>query len=403
MQMKTMLRTALTALPIFMTSAAQAQPIVVADSGDSAWVLAASAITLAATVPGLALFYGRDRNAAQANAMFLSSAIASLTFAVIGYSLAFGEGSSIIGGYGNILLTDMAELRGGTTISDTVFAMFQMSLAVFAVGIMVSSITGHARTSWLAGFVTLWSVMVYAPIAHWIWGGGWLSSLGVMDFGGGMVVQVAAGTAALVLALLLERGPEGSEPGKLSSAGLALIWIGWLAVIGGSALGGGDDAATAMLNAHFAASAALLTGFVISRWRKSVSTEYSSGMAAIAGLAAISTGAVFVGTGGAIAIGFLGAVAALLGSRFIALLKVNKTAETFVASGCGGIVGAIVFPIFVSPIFGGPGFDENIGLPTQMIAQSVGVLVVILWSGVVTAVVALMVSMVAPMRVSKRP
>jgi Amt family ammonium transporter len=399
--MKSFTRIALTALIIPIASAAQAQPIVVADSGDSAWVLAASAIALFAALPGLALFHARGRENSHGTAMFLSVAIAALVFAIIGYSLAFGEGSTIIGGTGNAMLGNMAALHLDTTISDIVYALFELSIAVFAVGLLVSSIADRARLGWLAGFVTLWSLIVYAPVARWVWGGGWLGELGVLDYGGGLVVQVSAGTAALVVALLIDRGPHEVVPGdaRVTLGGLWLVWIGWLGVIGGAALSGGDDAATAMLNAQFAGSAAVLTGFAIAHWRKSAPDNYGFATAAIAGLAAISAGAGYVGPGGAMALGILGAVAAWAGSVFVARLKVGATASAFVSSGCGGIIGAVAFPVFVSPAFGGPGFDEGVGLSTQVLAQGVGVLAVVLWSAVVTVVAALMVSMVAPMRV----
>jgi Amt family ammonium transporter len=393
-----------TAIP----TGAGAQPIIVADSGDSAWVLAASAIVLFAALPGLALFHARGVKGGASGgegkhgtAMFVSVAIASLAFAAIGYSLAFADGSAVIGSAGNAMLANMAELRADTTISDTVYALFELSIAVFAVGLLVSSIAERARIGWLAGFVLLWSLIVYAPIAHWVWGGGWLADLGVLDFGGGLVVQVSVGAAALVIALLIGRGGHEEIAGdaRVTLGGLWLVWIGWLGVIGGAALAGGDDAATAMLNAQFAGSAAVLTGFAIARWRKSAPANYGFPAAAIAGLAAISSGASYVGPGGAMAIGVLGAVAAWVGSVFVARLNVGTAASAFVSSGCGGIVGAVAFPVFVSPIFGGPGFDAGIGLVTQTIAQGVGVLAILLWSAVVTAIAALVVSMVAPMRV----
>ncbi|MDB5715249.1 MAG: ammonium transporter [Sphingomonadales bacterium] len=393
-------RIALTALTLFAATSADAQPIVVADSGDSAWVLAASAIALFAALPGLALFHGRGREGNHGAALFLSATIASLVFAVIGYSLAFGDGSTIIGGVDNAMLANLAELHVDATISDTVYALFELSIALFAVGLLVASIADRARLGWLAGFVTLWTLIVYAPLAHWIWGGGWLAALGVIDFGGGLVVQIAAGTAALIIALLLGRGTidDAVGDGRITLGGLWLIWIGWLGVIGGAALAGGDDAASAMLNTQFAGSAAVLIGFAISAWRKTAPGGYGFPTAAIAGLAAVSTGAGYVGPAGAMALGVLGAIAGWAGSAFVQRLHVGATASAFASSGCGGIIGAVAFPVFVSPLFGGPGFDEGVGLLTQTVAQGVGVLVVMLWSAVVTAIASLMVSMVAPMR-----
>lgn len=402
--MMSFFRFALAALAISATTATQAQPIVVADSGDSAWVLAASAIALFAALPGFILFHSRGRDGNHGIMMFVSVAVASLAFAIIGYSLAFGDGSSIIGGSGNAFLGNLAELHGDSTISETVYALFELSIALLAVGIMVSSIADRAAFNWLTGFVALWSLIVYAPIAHWIWGGGWLADLGVLDFGGGLVVQVAAGTATLIIALLIGRGVHEELPGdtRLTLGGLWLVWIGWLGVLGGAALAGGDDAATAMLNAQFAASAAVLTGLAITRWRKSNAGDYGFATAAVAGLAAISSGAAFVGPGGAIALGVLGAIGGWAGSILVRRLNLGTTVSAFVSSGCGGIVGALAFPVFVSPVFGGPGFDQGVGLLTQTIAQGVGVLVVMLWSAIVTAIAALMVSMIAPMRVSAR-
>ncbi|WP_293882269.1 ammonium transporter [Sphingomonas sp.] len=413
--MTTLSRYALTTLGISLATVAQAQPIVVADSGDSAWVLAASALGLIAALPGLALLHGR-RDGVHGPAIVLSAAIATLVFAALGYSLAFSEGGSIIGGADNAMLANMAEMHADLTISDIVFALYQLTVALFAVGIMVSSIAHRARIGWLGGFVAVWSLIVYAPVAHWIWGGGWLSDLGVLDFGGGLVVQVAAGTATLVAALLIGRGGIDDDAAEavtvtvtgagavpaLRHAGLALTLVGWIGILGGAAFGGGDDAATAMLNGLLAASAAVLVGFAIARWRESPGGDDGVATAAIAGLAAISTGAAFVGPAGAMALGVGGALAAWAGSVLVRQLNVGTTASAFVASGCGGIVGAVAFPLFVSPIFGGPGFDEGVGLLTQTVAQGVGVLVVILWSAVVTAIAALMVSMIAPMRVAGR-
>lgn len=392
-------RIALTALLASIVSVAHAQPIVVADSGDSAWVMAASVIALLA-LPGMMLLRGRSIEGEIGTAMMVSAAVASLVFAVVGYSLAFEEGSPVIGGTGNLLLGNMVTLHPNLTISDTVYAIFELSLLIFAVGLLVSSIADRTRRLWLAAFVTLWTLMVYAPVAHWVWGGGWLSELGVLDYGGGLVVQITAGTAALVLTLLVGRKAEaGNTDDSRSPFGLPLVWVGWIAIMGGAAFGAGDDAATAMLNTHFAGSAAALAGLAIAHWSKDAGGKYRYETSAIAGLAAAGSGAAYVGSGGAIALGIMGAIAAWAGSTLLARLKVGTTANAFVSSGCGGIIGTLAFPVFVSTSFGGPGFDEDAGLTTQLIAQGVGVVAVLLWSAVATAIAALITSVVIPLRV----
>jgi len=388
----------LAGLALTATGTAQAQPIVVADSGDSAWVLAASILALLAALPGLALVHGRGRAGPTGMALFVSAAVVSLIFAIIGYTLAFGEGSTVLGGAGNALLANLADLRGDTTISEAVFALFEMIVAIFAVGILVSSLAERARPGWLIAFAGLWTLIVYVPLARWMWGGGWLAELGALDFGGGIVVQTSAGVAALIAAILLGRPRETeiAHDSRLAVAGVALLWVGWFGVLGGSMLAATDDTASVIINAQLAASAAILAGLAIERIRSGAISVYGATTAAIAGLAAISSGADVIGPGGAIASGVAGAVGAALASLLVERLKLGGSASAFVAHGGGGIAGALIFPLFVFERFGGVGFDEG-NVVTQLVAQGIAVLVVAFWTAGITAVAALMVAMVLPM------
>ncbi len=379
---------------------AQAQPIVVADSGDSAWVLAASALVLLAALPGLAMLHGRGRTGPAALALFVGTAIVSLLFAAIGYSLAFAPGGPLIGDAGNAMLANLAELRGELTISETLYALFQLVIALFAVGILVASIAERARTGWLVAFSALWFLLVYVPVAHWMWGGGWLVDVGAVDQAGGIVVQLSAGISALVAAILLGRATESevAHDSRLAVTGAALVWVGWFGVAGGAALSSSDDAAAAILNAQLAASAAALVGLGLEKWRSGVVSVYGTVYAAIAGLAAVSAGAGLVGAGGAMALGVIGAIGATLGALIVQRLKLGGAASAFVAHGAGAFLGALVFPVFMLAELGGAGFDDGAGLAAQLAAQGIAVGAVTLWAASLSAVAALMVAMVLPMR-----
>lgn len=393
-------KTILGSLAVAAAGTAQAQPIVVADSGDSAWVLAATALVLLAALPGLALLHGRGRTGPAALALFVATAIVSLLFAAIGYSLAFAPGGPAIGDAGNAMLANLADLRGDLTISETLYALFQMVIAVFATGIVVASIAERARTGWLIAFSALWFMFVYVPVAHWMWGGGWLVDAGAVDQAGGIVIQLSAGVSALVAAILLGRADENeiAHDSRLAVAGAALVWVGWFGVVGGAALSSSDDAASAILNVQLAASAAALAGLALERWRSGVISVYGTIYSAIAGLAAMSAGAGLVGAGGAIAIGVIGAIGATLGAILVQRLKLGGAASAFVAHGMGAILGAVAFPLFMLTELGGNGFDDGNGLLIQLAAQGVAVVAVALWSAGLTAVAALMVAMLLPMR-----
>lgn len=386
----------------------------IADTGDTAWILVSSAFVLMMAMPGLALFYGgllRARN-------FLSvmvqigaiAAMASLLWIVVGYTLAFGNVTSGWLGAGNAwMLIDLGNVRDGLTIPESSFALFQMTFASITPALMAGAWTDRARFGWVVGFCALWGLLVYAPVAHWIWGGGWLASkLGTIDFAGGIVVHTTAGVSALVVALLLGRRQGFPKTlmlphsPSLTMAGAGLLWVGWFGFNGGSALAANDDAATAIINTHAAASAAALVWLLIERIAVGKPTSVGFATGAIAGLATVTPAAGMISPGAAILFGVAGSCAGYAAIQLVKIrMQVDDSLDVFAVHGVGGITGAILLAFFLSPSLGGTGYAEGMGMASQLVAQLGGVGVTLIWSVVVSVIIALMVSVVVPMRVSE--
>lgn len=378
--------------------------VAVADSGDTGWMMVCALLVLLAAVPGLALRHAglvNVRNALAAPAQAIAVAAgASLAWGMIGYSLAYAPGSVWLGGGANLLLGGLGALREGLTVPESAFVLFQMALAIFAACLLPGAMAERARIGWIAAFAPLWLLIVYAPIAHWVWSGGWLAQLGVMDFAGGLVVHGAAGFSALALLLILGRRRAAADPGHapvLGIAGGALLWIGWGGMVGGWALGATDDAASAILNAHFAACAGVLGWMLGDRLSggRIKATGLISG--ALAGLVAVSASAALVGPGGAMLIGLIGAIVSRLGKGLLGS-RIDDAADIFVIHGLGGVAGVLALPLFVQPLLGGVGFEAGISLASALLAQAIGVAIVALWAMVGSAIVALLLSVLLPMR-----
>lgn len=405
------LRLGTTLLGLILSSAATAQPLVIADSGDSAWVLTASALVLLMALPGLGLFYGglvRARNILSVLMhCIVITCIVSLIWAIAGYSLTFGEGTAWLGGLGNVGLANLDDIREGTTISEPVFALFQMTFAAITPALVIGAFVERVRFGWVVAFTALWSLLVYVPIARWVWGGGWLSEQGALDFAGGIVVHTTAGVAALVVALLLGKRKTFAKPvlphsPALTMTGAGLLWVGWFGFNGGSTLAAGSDAAGAIINTHLAASAAALVWILVEKIKIGKPTSVGLVTGAIGGLATITPAAGYVGPMGAILLGGLGSLACFAAVLLVKQwIKIDDSLDVFAVHGVGGMLGSLLFPLFVLGGFGGPGFDEGVTLGSQLAAQAVAVGTTMLWTGVVTAIIALMVSMIIPMRVSE--
>ncbi len=385
-----------------------------ADSGDTAWILISSALVLLMAMPGLTLFYGGLVRAKGFLAVVVQvgaiAAVASVLWVMVGYTLAFGNVTSGWLGGGNAwMLNDLGNVRAHTTIPESAFALFQMCFALITPALMAGAWVDRARFGWVIGFCALWGLMVYAPVAHCIWGGGWLATkLGTLDFAGGIVVHTTAGVSALVVAILL--GKRAGFPRTLmlphspalTMAGAALLWVGWFGFNGGSALAANDDAASAIINTHMGACAAALVWLLVEKFTVGKPTSVGFATGAIAGLATITPAAGFVSPGAAM---LFGVAAALVCYSMIQLVKsrlhIDDSLDVFAVHGMGGILGSIMLAVFISPTFGGTGYAEGMSLGRQLFAQVAGVGVVALWSAVATAICALMVSMVIPMRVSE--
>lgn len=402
------------ALPTLVHAQGAPGAVDVADSGDTAWILTSSALVLLMTLPGLSLFYGGLVRAKNFLSVMLQcgaiAAAASLLWIVVGYTLAFGEAGAGWLGAGNAwMLINLGNVRSGYAISESTFALFQMCFAAITPALMVGAWVDRARFGWVMGFCALWSLIVYAPAAHWIWGGGWLATkLGTLDFAGGIVVHTTAGISALVVALLL--GKRQGFPKtlmlphspSLTMLGAGLLWVGWFGFNGGSAVAANDDAASAIINTHVAACAAALGWILIERFVVGKATSVGFATGAIAGLATVTPAAGMISPGAAL---LFGAIAAGVCFPMIQLVKqkleIDDSLDVFAVHGVGGMTGSILLAVFLSPSLGGTGYAEGMTMLSQLGGQLVGVGVIAAWSIIASVVIALAVSLLVPMRVSE--
>jgi Amt family ammonium transporter len=324
--------------------------------------------------------------------------------------MAFGTvGSGWLGGGNAWMLIDLGNVREGYAVPESAFALFQMTFAAITPALMVGAWVDRARFGWVVAFCALWSLIVYAPVTHWVWGGGWLSTkLGTLDFAGGIVVHTTAGVSALIAAMLL--GKRQGFPRTLmlphsaafTMAGAALLWVGWFGFNGGSALAANDDAASAIINTHVAACVAAMTWLLIERIKVGKPTGIGWATGAVAGLATVTPAAGFISPGAAIV---FGAIAAMVCFPMIQIIKsklsIDDSLDVFAVHGVGGMVGSILLAVFLAPSLGGTGYAEGASMVTQLAAQFVGVGVVAIWSAIGSALIAVGVSWLIPMRVTE--
>lgn len=386
------------------------------NSGDTAWIIVSTALVMMMTPAGLALFYGgmsRYKNLLNTYAMtFASYCLASVIWVVWGYSLAFGTdtgGLGIIGDLGHLMLSGITVDSVSGTIPSYVFVLFQMTFAGITLALVIGSIVDRMKFSAWIVFSILWVTLVYCPVAHWAWGGGWMGEMGALDFAGGTVVHINAGVAGLILALVLGKrigyGKEAMFPSSitLTAVGAALLWFGWFGFNAGSQLAADGTAGSAFLVTNTSAAVGALTWMCI-EWaigKKPTLLGLASG--AVAGLVAITPGAGFVGLGGSIVMG-LGA--GILGYIFVAKLK-NKfgyddSLDAFGVHGICGIWGALATGLFASPAVNSAGQGLFFGNPKQLWIQLISILGTAIFSAVATLIVIGITRLVTgPLRVDR--
>jgi Amt family ammonium transporter len=390
-------------------TAAEPPPI---DSGDTAWMLTSTALVVLMTIPGLALFYGgmvRKMNVLSVLMhVFAICCTISIAWMVLGYSLAFAEGGAYIGGLDRMLLAGLT-IDGVTgTIPESVFMTFQMTFAIITPALIVGAFVERMNFSAMLVFVVLWSLIVYAPIAHWVWGpGGFLLDDGVLDFAGGTVVHINAGVAGLACALVLgKRRGYGREPMPphnltLSLIGASLLWVGWFGFNAGSAAAANGRAGMAMAVTQIATAAAALTWMFAEWLTRSKPSLLGIISGAIGGLVAITPAAGFVLPGGALLIGIAAGIACFWSATWLKnAVGYDDSLDVFGVHGIGGIVGALLTGVFAVEAVGGvPGLLE--GNSGQIVTQLWGIAATIIWCAVASVVILKVVDMIIGLRVEQ--
>ena len=384
------------------------------NAGNSAWILTSTALVLFMTIPGLALFYGglvRSRNVLSTLMQCFSiCCLASVLWLVVVYSLAFGDGGSAnawIGGFGKSFLAGVGTSTLSGDIPESVFFMFQMTFAIITPALIVGSYVERIKFSAVILFSGVWLILVYAPVAHWVWGGGWLQAFGVQDFAGGLVVHMTSGVSALVIAAIL--GPRRGFPGEirpphspgLVMIGAAMLWVGWFGFNAGSALAADGSAGMAMTVTHISAATAALTWTVVEWVRYGKPTLVGIATGAIAGLATITPASGFVGPVGALVIGFTAGMLCFFAVNFIkSVVKVDDALDVMAVHGVGGATGMLLTAILGAASLGGLGLSETTIL-NQLYIQFVGVVATLLWSAVMTYIIVKAVSALVGLRVGE--
>ena len=370
------------------------------DSGNTAWILTSTALVLFMTMPGLALFYGglvRSQNILSVLMQcFAIACLASFAWLFMAYSIAFSEGSPYFGDLSQMFLMNMARDSLSGDIPESAFFMFQMTFAIITPALIVGAYPERIKFSFVIAFSFLWILFVYAPVTHWIWGGGWLAEMGVLDFAGGLVVHLTAGTTALILAFLL--GPREGFPNQikpphnpgLTMMGACMLWVGWFGFNGGSALAANQDAGMAILVTHISASVASLVWMFIEWIKFGKPSLVGIVTGSIAGLASITPASGFVGPMGAVIIGLVSGYLCYVAVGFVKnALKIDDSLDVFAVHGLGGTLGILLLPFLIGSNLGGVGLSEGQTVMSFFNTQLTGTISVLIFTAIMTVIIAL--------------
>ena len=385
------------------------------NGADTAWILTSTALVLFMTLPGLALFYGglvRSKNVLSVLMQcFAITCIATIVWVLVGYSIAFGDGGAANdwwGGLSKAFLNGVSREALSGTIPESVFSMFQLTFAVITPALIVGGFAERMRFSAILLFSTLWLLVVYLPVCHWVWGGGWLGQMGLLDYAGGTVVHITAGVGAIVTAMVI-----GNRKGfpktammphnmTMTVTGAGMLWVGWFGFNGGSALSAGGDAGMAILVTHISAATGAFTWMAIEwiRFGKPSALGVVTGM--VAGLGTITPASGFVGPMAALVIGFAAGNICYFATITIKnTLHIDDSLDVFPVHGVGGILGTLAAGIFVAANLGGAGLADGVSMQDQLGVQFIGVIVTLLWTAVATWGILKLVALFVSLRVDE--
>ena len=385
------------------------------NGANTSWILTSTALVLFMTLPGLALFYGglvRTKNILSVLMQcFAIAGIVSILWLVVGYSIAFADGNEYFGGLSKFMLSGVLEGSLSGDIPESLFALFQMTFAIITPALIIGGFAERMKFSAVLLFSAIWLIVVYAPITHWVWGGGWLQEMGLLDFAGGTVVHITAGVAALVAAIVI--GPRNGFPSKpmpphnmtMTITGAAMLWVGWFGFNGGSALAANGDAAMAMLVTHISAAAGAMTWMFYEWIKYGKPTALGAVTGMVAGLGTITPASGFVGPAGGLVIGI---VAGIVCFNAVILIKqkwkIDDSLDVFPVHGVGGVIGTLMAAVFASNelgIFSGQGLPEGMTIMSQLNIQAIGVVATFTYTAVATYIILKAVNMITGLRVSE--
>jgi Amt family ammonium transporter len=381
------------------------------DTGDTAWILTATALVLFMTLPGLALFYAglvQPKNIVSVLMHhFAIACLMSVLWVVAGYSLAFSGDGAYLGDLGNLFMSAITIDSLSGTIPESLFGAFQMTFAVITPALIIGAYVERIRFSAVLIFSGLWLLVVYAPVTHWVWGGGFMAAMGVMDFAGGIVVHATAGTAALVAAVVIGRRrnfPASVQPPHspvLTMVGACMLWVGWFGFNGGSALAAGQGAAMALLVTHISAAVASLVWMVI-EWKKFGRPSLvgiATGM--VAGLATVTPASGFIGVPGGIILGLVGGYFCYVAVDIIRnRLNIDDSLDVFAVHGVGGILGSLLVAVLATDTFSGLGLAEGMSITSQLSVQAISVGITVIWTAIASYVILKIAGVFGGLRVS---
>jgi Amt family ammonium transporter len=388
------------------------------NGADTAWILTSTALVLFMTIPGLSLFYAglvRVKNVLSVLMQcFALTCLMSVLWFVVGYTIAFGsagvEQGPFIGDFGNVLFSAVTVDSMTGTIPTSLFAIFQMTFAIITPALIVGAFAERMRFSAMLLFCSIWMLVVYAPVCHWVWGGGWLGAMGLKDFAGGTVVHITAAVAALVAALVV--GPRkgfGTVPMPphnltITVAGAGMLWVGWFGFNAGSALGANNTAAMAMLVTHLSAACGALAWMTMEWVRHGKPSVLGIVTGMVAGLGTITPASGSVGPAAAVVIGLSAGVICYFATNLLRnVLRVDDSLDVFPVHGVGGILGTLLAGVFASTqlgIFSGNGFSEGIdSIGGQLTVQATGVVATFVYTAVVTFVILKLVNALVGLRI----